>query len=144
VQETFKLTSGDTIAIPSGNRANGVANMWSDIWQFKIPVGQKLLLMPSHKIHAKLYIAGPTEVSDAGCQVRIMLKDQTLGGGEVIYGPTLYVSSKEPVNITKMARLQLPESRIIHETFYVIVQAYYASVIVENLSSFTLETIRYR
>jgi hypothetical protein len=144
MQETWKLTSGDTIAIPAGNRANGVASMWSDIWQCKVPVGQKLILLPTHKFHAKLYIAGPTEVTDAGCQLRIMLKDQTLGGGEVIYGPTLYVSSKEPVDTTKMARLMLTNSKIVDETFYIIIQAYYASVIVENLSSFSLDTVRYR
>jgi hypothetical protein len=144
VQENWKLTSGDTIAIPAANRANGVASTWSDIWQFKVPVGQKNILLPTHKFHAKLYIAGPTEVTDAGCQIRIMLKDQTLGGGEVIYGPTLYVTSKEPVDVTKMALLNLSNSKLVDETFYIIVQAYYASVIVENLSSFSLETIRYR
>jgi hypothetical protein len=144
MQENWKLTSGDTIAIPAANRANAVASMWSDIWQYKVPVGQKHILLPIHKFHAKLYIAGPTEVGDATCSVRIMLKDQTLGGGEVIYGPTLYVSSKEPTDTTKMPRLQLPRARMIDETFYIIVQAYYATIIVENLSNFSLETIRYR
>ena len=127
-----------------GNRANGVASVWTDIWQYKVPVGQSIILLPAHKFHAKLYIAGPTEVTDNGCQLRIMLKDQTLGGGEVIYNPSFYVSSKEPVDITKMARLNIPKERQIDETFYICIQAYYASVIVENLSSFSLESIRYR
>jgi hypothetical protein len=144
MQENWKLTSGDTIAIPAGSRANGLASAWTGVWFYKVPVGQKHVLLPTHKFHAKLYIAGPTEVTDAGGQVRIVLKDQTLGGGEVIYGPTLYVSSKEPTDTTKMARLMLTKSRILDETFYLIVEVYYASVVVENLSNFSLDTIRYR
>ena len=46
ISEPFVLEQIDTTLIPSGNRADGTANIWSQIWKFQVPAGQGMVLGP--------------------------------------------------------------------------------------------------
>lgn len=145
-EESWSLTSADTTAIPAGNRANGVAAKWTDIWKYQVPSGQAHILKPSHRLSVYLSSAGPTEAV-ATDKIKLVIRDQSEQDEIAVYGPGLYVASKEFQDVRKMAFLQLPngQDKSVEEMFFIVLQVYDPSVIiVESTSYFRLETIRIR
>lgn len=142
-QETFVLSSADTTAIVSGNRADGTATKWSDIWKYQVPSGQAHILKPQHRFAAYLE-DGSAEVSSGTCRIRIEVRDQSEADSKVIYGPNLYIASKEFQDDRKMARLDLQSDYVIEEKWYIVIAVYDDGAIDESDSYFKLETIRVR
>jgi hypothetical protein len=142
-EESWSLTSADTIAIPATNRADGVANVWSDIWKYQVPTGQAHILKPSHRISFYGASAGPVE-HVATTKVRILIRDQSEQDEITIYGPSLYVASKEFQDVRKMAYLMLPSERPVEEMFFIVVQTLSVLPTDESASYFRLETTRIR
>jgi hypothetical protein len=143
-EEAWDLNSNDTIAIPAGNRSDGTANTWSDIWKYQVPTGQAHILKPSHHFSAYLAVAGPTEVGGGTCRIRIQIRDQSEQDSKAIYGPALYAVSKDFDDVRKMAKLSLQNDVAIEERFFIVIQAYDDGTISEAVSYFNLETIRVR
>lgn len=144
IHETWALSSADTTAIPSANRADGTANKWSDIWKYQVPSGQSHILRPNHHLYLKGYDTTTAEVGNGTCQVRIVRRDQSEQGEDSFYGPALYVASKDPSDLNKMARLQLQGDMEVPELFYIVIQVKDDATFDESISHFKLETVRVR
>jgi hypothetical protein len=142
-EESWTLNSADTTAIPSANRGDGTASVWSDIWKYQVPTGQAHVLKPRHRFAAYLEDAS-TEVSNGTCRIRIVVRDQSEQDEKAIYGPSLYVASKEFQDAEKMASLALGADLAIEERFFIVIQVYDDGAIDESDSYFKLETIRIR
>ena len=142
-EETWKLTSADTVAIPAANRSDGTANQWTDIWKYQVPVGQAHVLRPQHLLSAYLEDAS-TQVSNGTCQIKIVVRDQSEQDEKTIYGPALYVASKEFQDRDLMATLGLKGDVIVEERFFIVVMVKDDGAIDESDSYFKLEMIRVR
>ena len=142
-EEAWTLNSGDTTAIPAGNRANGVATKWSDVWKYQVPTGQAHILKPGHHFSAYLEDAGAV-VGDGTCRLKIVIRDQSEQDEKSIYGPALYVASKEFQDRDLMAVLALQSDLAIEEKFFIVIQGYDDATITEANCYFKLETVRIR
>lgn len=143
-EEAWPLNSGDTTAIPSANRSDGTANVWSDIWKYRVPSGQAHILKATHTFSAYLYEVGVAECGGGTCHVRIAVKDQSEADEKIVYGPVLYAVVKEFKDKSLIAKLNLVADVAVEEEFYIIIQAYDDGVVDESVSYFSLETIRVR
>lgn len=143
-EESWSLNSNDTTAIPSGNRADGTASTWSDIWKYQVPTGQAHILKPGYTFSAYLEDASPAEVSNGTCRIRIQIRDQSEQDHKSIYGPALYVASKEFQDSRKKAMLNLMSDVAVEERFFIVIQVYDDGAIDESDSYFLLETTRVR
>lgn len=142
--ETWELSSADTTAIPAANRADGTANKWSDIWKYQVPTGEAHILKPEHYFSAYLKDTGAAEVGNGTCRIRIVMRDQSEQDEKSIYGPAIYVASKEFQDRDKKAHLQLQGDLRVEERFFLVVQTYDDTGVDESASYFELETIRVR
>lgn len=143
-EESWTLNSADTTAIPAGNRGDGTANAWSDIWKYQVPVGQAHLLKSGHRFSSYLEDGAPAEVGSGTCRIKIVIRDQSEGEEKVIYGPALYVASKEFQDADKMARLDLLKDEVVEERFFIVVSVKDDGAVDESDSYFKLETLRVR
>ena len=143
-EESWSLNSADTTAIPSGNRSDGTANKWSDIWKYQVPTGQAHVLKPGHRFSSYLEDSSPAEVGAGTCRIKIVIRDQSEGDEVKIYGPSLYVASKEFQDVDKMARLDLMGDRAIEEKFFLVVMVLDDGTVDESDCYFKLETVRIR
>jgi len=143
-EERWPLNSGDSIAIPSANRVDGVASKWSDIWKYRVPSGQAHILKAVHTFSAYLYEVSVAECGGGTCRVRIAIRDQSEADEKVVYGPVLYNVVKEFSDKSKIAKLKLISDVAVEERFYIVIQAYDDGIVDESVSYFSLETIRVR
>lgn len=143
IQESWGLNSNSTTSIPSGNRADGTANKWSDIWKYQVPTGQAHILKPGFTFSAYLEDAS-AEIGNGTGRIRIEIRDQSEQDAKSIYGPALYVASKEFQDSRKKATLDLQSDTAIEERFFIVVLVNDDGAIDESDSYFLLETIRVR
>ena len=145
IQESWDLNNNDTTAIPASGRQDGAADTWSWVWKYQVPTGQAHILKPSHHFSLYLYDAAPGEVGSGDCRIRIKISDQSEQDTKTIYGPALYIVSKDFDDVTKMATLSLQSELAIEERFWIIIEAYNPTdALDESGSYFNLETIRVR
>jgi hypothetical protein len=142
-EESWALTSADTAAIPAANRADGTANQWTDIWKYQVPSGQAHILKPGHFFAAYLEDVG-AEVGGGTCQIKIVKRDPSQSEEKALYGPALYVSSKEMQDKDKMARLALQKEELVEEQFFIVVMVKDDGAIDESDSYFKMDTARIR
>lgn len=143
-EETWTLNSADTTSIPSANRADGTASTWSDIWKYQVPTGQAHILKAGHRLAAYLEDSSPAEVGSGTCRIRIVVRDQSEMDEKSIYGPALYIASKEFQDDDLMARLGVPQDVVVEEKFFIVIQVNDDATIDESDSYFKLETVRVR
>lgn len=144
-EESWDLNSNDTTAIPSGNRADGTASVWSDIYKYQVPTGQAHILKPSHHFSAYFDTStGSSESAIGTTRVRIQIRDQSEEDSKSVYGPALYITCRDFDDVTKMAMLNLKSDLAVEERFFIVIQAYGAAAIKHAYSYFNLETIRVR
>lgn len=143
VEEAWSLNSGDTTAIPSGNRSDGTASKWIDIWKYQVPTGQAHILKPSH--HFCVYIDDGASQATAGkCRLKIVIRDASEQDEKAIYGPALYIVDGSFADLNKMPKLSLMNDLAVEEKFFIVIIGYSDSAIDESASYFKLETIRIR
>jgi len=141
--ESFTLNSADTTTIPAGNRSDGTANKWSDIWKYQVPTGQAHVLKAGHRFAA--YFEDASAECGAGtCEIRIEIRDQSEQESKTVLGPILYASVKEFQQDDKMARLDLLKDQEVEERFFIVIAVKDDGAIDESDSYFKLETIRVR
>jgi len=143
IEEAWSLNSGDTTAIPSGNRADGTASVWSDVWKYQVPTGQAHILKPGHHFSAYLDDTGG-EITAGKGRVKIVVRDQSEQDEKAIFGPALYETVKEFQDRDKMATLGLQNDLVLEEKFFIVIQVYSDQAPDESDSYFKLETIRVR
>ena len=143
ISEPFTLEQIDTTLIPSGNRSDGTASTWSDIWKFQIPAGQGITIMSGGQI--SFYLEdGSGEVGNNTCRVRISIADTSENDGRVIWGPQPYINLKEFADRRKVARFQLAAPVPIYEEQFLKIQVYDDGAIDESDSTFMIELVRTR
>ncbi len=149
-EEAWTLNSADTIAIPAANRSDGTDEKWADIWKYQVPTGQAHILKPSHHFSCNIVDSNGDAAANATIRLRIVIRDQSEGDEKTIYGPALYIASKEFQNRDKMAALALQADLAIEEKFFIVIQAYsdisgdYVVDVDHASTYFKLEMIRIR
>lgn len=124
--------------------ADGTADTWTDIWKYQVPVGVSLILKPEHTFSAYLEDAA-AEVGSATCSVRIEKKDASESDTQIVYGPNLYIASKEFQDAKILAHLNVPASGIIvNEREYLVVTVLDDGAIDESDSYFELRIAKVR
>jgi len=120
IEQPFRLTQAD-----SGiSEADGTANQWSDIWKYQVPVGVTLKVKAEHTFAAYLEDAS-AQVGNATCRIKIEKRDPSESDVLLLYGPDLYVVSKEFQDQTKKARLACPAGGItISQREYIVISVY--------------------
>lgn len=139
-EDPFRLYQDD----PNVDVADGTASTWSDIWTYQVPNGNALILKPQHTFSA--YIEdGSAEVGDATCMVKIEKRDSSKSDVYCVYGPDLYLASKEFQEHPKKATLKVPaEGVVVHERQFLIISIYDDGTIDESDSYFELHIARVR
>jgi len=99
----FHITRAD------GNitEADGTADLWSDIWKYTCPKGSGLLLQAGDALSAYLEDAA-AEVGNYDCFIKVEVRDPSGQDVVLLYGPALYIKSKEFQNRNTIARLAMP------------------------------------
>lgn len=142
-EEAWTLNSGDTTAIPAGNRADGTASKWSDIWKYQVPTGQAHILKPSHHFCVYIYDDDAAELTAGKGIMKIVIRDQSEEDEKSIY-KALYIPAQSFNDVTKMATLGLQADYAVEEKFFIVIQVYEDAAATEASSYFKLETIRIR
>ena len=141
IEQPFRLYQDDPVIAV----ADGVANTWSDIWKYQVPIGVTLILKPEHTFALYLAVSGPTVVGDSTCQVKIEKRDASDSDTIILYGPQLYINSKEFQAKQSMAHLQVAsDGVVINEREYLVIAAKDDGTISETVCYFELRIAKIR
>ena len=142
--EPFVLENVDTTLIPAANRADGVANSWTDIWKFQVPAGQMMVVGPDDTLSMYLEDTALAEVGNNTARVRISVSDTSEQDSRVLFGPVPYVTVKAFQDRRRLASLRLPQPIQVYEEQYLILSVFDDAVIREINSAFALSMTRVR
>ena len=106
IDQPYRLTQSDPVI----SEADGTANQWSDIWKYQVPMGVQLVIKPEAMFAAYLEDTSPAEVGDASCRLKIEKRDPSESDSLLLYGPDIYLASKEFQDSRKKARLSVPNA----------------------------------
>ena len=84
--------------------ANGIANIWSDIWKYQVPQGTGIILQTGDQFSAYLH-DGTAEVGDYDCFVKVEVRDPSEQDKDLILGPSLYQGVKEFQDRNRIKRI---------------------------------------
>lgn len=132
IEAPFRLMQDDPV-ITSTDKANGVASTWSDMWTYQVPVGMSLIIKPEHTFSAYLDEGtGSTESGASHTSIRIEKRDASGSDKSIIFGPKLYSSVKQFVNVDRLAHFNVPpEGVIINEREKLVIVVYTDAIVVE-------------
>jgi len=130
----FLLTHND------GNitAVNGVANLWSDIWAYRVPNGVGIVLQAADII--SMYLDDGAEIGRYTSYVRIEVRDPSQEATRLIYGPALYDRVREFQNRNTVARIGLPEPVKVYARQWIVFMALDDAIITTATSLLTLQT----
>lgn len=141
VEAPFRLRNSDPVI----SEADGTASQWSDLWKYQVPVGVALIIKPEHVLFLYLEDTSPAEVGEATCRVKVEKRDSTGSSVVLLYGPELYLTSKEQQDRTLMARFAVPaDSIVIGAREYLVISAYDDGTIDASDSYFELYIAKIR
>ena len=116
-EQPFRLTQDDPVI----TEADGTADAWSDIFKYQVPNGTSLLLKPGYTFSAYLEDVS-AQVGNSTCQVKIEKRDASGSDVLLVYGPALYLESKEFQELSKTARVQVPSGGVeIREREFLVI-----------------------
>lgn len=119
IESPFRLTSDDPVL----SRADGVANIMSDLWTYQVPIGVSLILKPEHTFAANLEWDSTT-CGNNTCLVKIEKRDAS-GSDVVKVFFDMYYAVTTWSDQSKMAHLQVPpEGIIVNERELLVISAY--------------------
>ena len=140
ILEPFHLSSAD-----GGNtEGNGTVNTWSDIWKYQVPRGTEIVLSRGDTFSCYLEDTAPAEIGDKDSKVRIQVRDPAEGSDILVYGPALYIHSKEFQDDDLIARLKIPKPRRVPSRYWIVISAYDGVVIDASDSYYDLYCNRVR
>jgi len=137
VETPFHLTNSEA----GITEADGTASTWSDIWKYQVPPGMGIKLTSSDQISVYLEDSAPAEVGSSTCRVRVQVRNAAETDNDGVYGPSLYLLSKEFQERPKVARLSVGE-RIVSAREFIVLQAYDDGTIDASDSYFDILTTR--
>jgi hypothetical protein len=106
--ETFRFTSND----PGLVAANGVANSWSVMWKYQVQKGNTLILRDGDPFSLRLQDAAVAEPGSYTCLVKVEKQDSSGGNAKLLFGPDMYIASRELTDPNLLARLSIPEGEL--------------------------------
>ena len=125
ISEPFHLTSAD-----AGNTAaDGTADAWSNIWKYRVPRGTTIILSEGNPFTCYLEDDSPAEIGDRDARVQIFVRDPAENQEIQVYGPALYIASKEQQDMDLMAFLRVASPIHVPARYWIIIQAYDAVAI---------------
>lgn len=98
----FHLTDDN----PQITEADGTADVFSDLWKYQVPGGTEVVVEPGDTFFAYLEDTSPAEVGDSTARIEIVVRDPAEQDNDTIYGPALYLRSKEKQDRQKMAKIR--------------------------------------
>ena len=134
LQEPFTLTKGD------GNvtAVNGVANLWSDIWSYRVPNGVGIVLQAADII--SMYLDDGAEIGRYTSYVRIEVRDPSQESTRLIFGPAIYDRVREFQDRNTVARIGVPEPVKVYARQFIVFMALDDAIITVATSLLTLQT----
>lgn len=88
--------------------ADGTANIWSDIWDYEVPLGTGIIFQAGDVLSAYLEDAS-AEAGAYDCYVKLEVRDSSGLSVIQLFGPALYTRVKEFQDRNKLARLGVSE-----------------------------------
>jgi len=130
----FLLTQND------GNvtAVNGVANLWSDIWAYRVPNGVGIVLQAADII--SMYLDDGAEIGRWLSYVRVEVRDPSQEATRLVYGPAQYNRVREFRDRNTVARLAAPEPVKVYARQWIVFMALDDAIITVATSFFTLAT----
>ena len=130
----FLLTQND------GNitAVNGVANLWSDLWSYRVPNGVGIILQAADVFSA--YLDDGAEIGRYISYVRIEVRDPSPEATRLIYGPAQYNRVREFQNRNTVARLEAPEPVKVYARQWIVFMVLDDAIVAVATSYFTLQT----
>lgn len=138
IEERYELTQANSAVTAT----NTTAAVFTDLWDYQVPVGVRHVLLGAHKLAAFLKDA-VAEIA-ATEQVKIEVRDSAGQSKEVILGPVTYQRIKEFQDRNKMIHLDVTTPIRVQEGDHIVVVVKSATAVVAASSYFALETQRFR
>lgn len=118
IREPFALTKGESGVTGTDGAAD---TTWSVIWEYQVPTGIGLVIMPGHTFGLYLYADDSAEMP-ATTLVKIVVLDSSKQDSKTILGPILYKSLQEFVDRDKLARFNVNSPVKIYEKMFIQIQ----------------------
>lgn len=99
--------------------ADGTANIWSDIWDYEVPLGTGIILQAGDVLAAYLEDAA-AQAGAYDCYVKLEIRDPSGLSVVQAFGPALYTRVKEFSDRNKLARLGLPEPLKVYPRQHIV------------------------
>ncbi len=130
----FLLTHND------GNitAVNGVANLWSDLWAYRVPNGVGIVLQAADVI--SMYLDDGAEIGRYVEYVRIEVRDPSQESTRLVYGPALYDRVREFQDRNTVARLGLPEPVKVYARQWIVFMVLDDAIVTVATCLLTLQT----
>jgi len=139
IHDPFHLTNTDN----NITEADGTANIFSDIWKYQCPIGVTHVLRAGQTF--SLYLEdSSSEVGNQTCRVQIEVRDPAEQDTLIVYGPALYIVSKEFRDATLKARIGTSSDILVPERYWIVVMARDDGAIDASDSYFDLYIARQR
>lgn len=119
LQEPFSITKGD--ADCSEQDGLNASTDFGMIFEYHVPVGVGLVILPGHTLSMYLYGDDSAEMP-ATTRVKVLVKDSAKQDERCILGPILYQSLKEFQDRDKIASFNVPEPVKIYEQQYITIE----------------------
>lgn len=126
IETPFRLYQDDpVISVTSA----GVADTWTDIWKYQVPIGVSLIIKPEHTISIYLdHSTGSDEMAATAaewnrCMVKVEKRDASGSDVRVICGPKIYRAFRNFTDKNRLAHFNVPPEGVIigEREFFVIV-----------------------
>lgn len=139
IEQPFTLYQDDPVIAT----ADGVADTWSDVWKYQMPIGSSFVIKPEHTF--SVYINDGSEVGSSTCQVKIEKRDSSGSDVLVVLGPKLYAMIKEFQEKSKLTHFNVPpEGVVINEREYFVIVIKDDGTVTESTCYFEARIARIR
>ena len=122
LQEPFTLTQGDSdVTGTDGLDATALATKYGIIWEYHVPTGIGLIILPGHTFAVYLYGDDSAEMP-ATSLVKVSVLDSSKQDKRTILGPVLYQTLKEFTDRDKLARFNVVAPVKVYEKQYIQIE----------------------
>ena len=117
---------------------NGVANLWSDLWSYRVPNGVGIVLQAADII--SMYLDDGAEIGRYTEYVRIEIRDPSQESTKLIFGPAIYDRVREFADRNTVARIGVPAPVKVYARQFIVFMVLDDAIVTVATSLLTLQT----